>query len=83
MRKLNLVKEILDLRSRLNNIYVKHSGKKLADIESLMDRDTFIAPDDAVKLGLIDKVVNNRDDIKENHPRHRSHKKNKIFKINI
>ena len=29
-----------------------------------MDRDTFIAPEDAVKLGLIDKVVNKRDDIK-------------------
>ena len=57
-------KEIMNLRSRLNNIYVKHSGKKIADIESLMDRDTFISPTDAVKLGLIDKVVENREDIK-------------------
>ena len=58
-------KEIMNLRSRLNEIYSKHSGKKIADIEGLMDRDTFISPNDAVKLGLIDKVVNNRDDIKE------------------
>ena len=57
-------KEIMNLRSRLNEIYSKHSGKKIADIEKLMDRDTFISPNDAVKLGLIDKVVNNRDDIK-------------------
>ena len=57
-------KEIMNLRSRLNNIYVKHSGKKIADIENLMDRDTFISPTDAVKLGLIDKVVENREDIK-------------------
>ena len=56
-------KEIMNLRSRLNHIYVKHSGKKLADIESLMDRDTFISPEDAVKLGLIDKVVNKRDEV--------------------
>ncbi len=56
-------KEIMGLRSRLNQIYVKHSGKKLADIESLMDRDTFISPEDAVKLGLIDKVVNKRDEV--------------------
>ena len=56
-------KEIMNLRSRLNQIYVKHSGKKLADIESLMDRDTFISPEDAVKLGLIDKVVNKRDEL--------------------
>ena len=57
-------KEIMNLRSRLNNIYVKHSGKKIAERESLMDRDTFISPTDAVKLGLIDKVVENREDIK-------------------
>ncbi len=57
-------KEIVSLRSRLNNIYVKHSGKKLADIEMLMDRDTFISPEDSVKLGLVDKVVNKREDIK-------------------
>ena len=57
-------KEIVSLRSRLNNIYVKHSGKKLADIEKLMDRDTFISPEDCVKLGLVDKVVNKREDIK-------------------
>ncbi len=57
-------KEIMNLRTRLNNIYAKHSGKKIADIEALMDRDTFITPEDAVKMGLIDKVVNNRDDIK-------------------
>ena len=57
-------KEIVSLRSRLNNIYVKHSGKKLAEIEMLMDRDTFISPEDAVKLGLVDKVVNKREDIK-------------------
>ena len=56
-------KEIMNLRSRLNQIYVKHSGKILADIESLMDRDTFISPEDAVKLGLIDKVVNKRDEV--------------------
>ena len=53
-------KEIISLRSRLNNIYVKHSGKKIAEIETLMDRDTFLSPDDAVKLGLIDEVVNKR-----------------------
>ncbi len=57
-------KEIVSLRSRLNNIYVKHSGKKLAEIEMLMDRDTFISPEDCVKLGLVDKVVKKREDIK-------------------
>jgi len=53
-------KEIINLRSRLNNIYVKHSGKKIAEIEALMDRDTFLSPQDALKLGLIDEVVDTR-----------------------
>ena len=58
-------KEIINLRSRLNEIYVKHTGKKIAQIESLMDRDTFLSPTDAVKLGLIDEVVHKRPKIKE------------------
>ena len=58
-------KEIINLRSRLNGIYVKHSGKKIAQIEALMDRDTFLSPDDAVKLGLIDEVVNKRPESKK------------------
>ena len=53
-------KEIINLRSRLNNIYVKHSGKKIAEIEALMERDTFLSPQDALKLGLIDEVVDKR-----------------------
>ena len=53
-------KEIINLRSRLNNIYVKHSGKKIAEIEGLMDRDTFLSPQDALKIGLIDEVVDKR-----------------------
>ena len=58
-------KEIIGLRSRLNNLYVKHTGKKLAEIESLMDRDTFLSPDDALKMGLIDEIVTKRPDLKE------------------
>ena len=57
-------KEIINLRTRLNGIYVKHSGKKIAEIESLMDRDTFLSPDDALKLGLIDEVVDKRPNVK-------------------
>ena len=57
-------KEIINLRSRLNGIYVKHSGKKIAEIEGLMDRDTFLSPEDAVKIGLIDEVVEKRPGVK-------------------
>ena len=57
-------KEIINLRSRLNQIYVKHSGKKIAEIEGLMDRDTFLSPDDALHKGLIDEVVTKRTSVK-------------------
>ena len=53
-------KEILNLRERLNEIYVKHTGKSLKEIEKIMDRDTFMSPKEASKLGLIDEVVAER-----------------------
>ena len=54
-------KEIISLRSRLNEIYVNHTGKDLKTFESALDRDTFMTSDDAKKFGLIDKVVQKRD----------------------
>ena len=53
--------EILSLRSRLNDIYVKHTGQNLKTIEKALDRDTFMTSGDAMKFGLIDKVVENRE----------------------
>ena len=53
--------EILSLRSRLNDIYVKHTGQNLKTIEKALDIDTFMTSDDAMKFGLIDKVVENRE----------------------
>jgi len=53
-------REILSLRARLNDIYVKHTGQKLSDIEASMERDKFLSPDEAKGFGLIDEVVNQR-----------------------
>lgn len=53
-------KEILRLRSRLNEIYVTHTGRKLADIEKAMERDNFMSGEEAKKFGLIDHVVEKR-----------------------
>ncbi len=53
-------KEILALRSRLNEIYVNHTGQKLADIEDAMERDRFLVPSEAKTFGLIDDVVSSR-----------------------
>jgi ATP-dependent Clp protease protease subunit len=52
--------EILSLRRRLNDMYVKHTGQKLPTIEKAMDRDNFMSADDALKFGLIDEVVTSR-----------------------
>ncbi|MBK93188.1 MAG: ATP-dependent Clp endopeptidase, proteolytic subunit ClpP [Rickettsiales bacterium] len=53
-------KEILDLRKKLNNIYVKHTNQDLKYVEKIMERDYFMSPEDAKKIGLVDKVVDSR-----------------------
>lgn len=55
--------EILKLRKRLNEIYVKHTGQKLAVIEKAMDRDNFMSPEEAKKFGLIDQIVTSRQEL--------------------
>ena len=53
-------KEILSTRSRLNEIYVKHTGQKLDKIEKAMERDNFMTPEEALSFGLIDEVAEKR-----------------------
>ena len=53
--------EILSLRSRLNDIYVKHTGQNLKSIEKALDRDTFMTASDSREFGIIDKVVDSRE----------------------
>jgi ATP-dependent Clp protease protease subunit len=61
-------REILALRARLNDIYVKHTGQALEVISSAVERDKFLSPVEAKEFGLIDEVVANRppreDDVK-------------------
>ncbi len=53
-------KEILRLRRALNEIYVKHTGRKLKDVEDSMDRDKFMSAQEAKEWGLIDHVVESK-----------------------
>ena len=53
-------REILNLRERLNQIYVKHTGKNIKAIQKIMDRDTFMTAEEAQSFGLIDEVVEKR-----------------------
>ncbi|AWK87189.1 ATP-dependent Clp endopeptidase proteolytic subunit ClpP [Azospirillum thermophilum] len=52
--------EILKLRSRLNDIYARHTGQSLDVIEAAMERDKFMSPEEAKAFGLIDEVVEKR-----------------------
>ena len=56
-------KEILYLRGRLNEILVKHTGKTLEVIERDTDRDFFMGAEEAVKYGIVDKVLTSRENV--------------------
>ena len=53
-------REILTLRKRLNEIYVKHTGQELSMIESKLERDTYMSAEEARDFGLVDQVVDRR-----------------------
>jgi len=53
-------REILGLRDRLNQIYVKHTGQALDVIEAAVERDRFMSPTEAKDFGLVDDVIVNR-----------------------
>jgi ATP-dependent Clp protease protease subunit len=53
-------REILKMRARLNNLYVKYTGQSLDAIEKAMERDNFMSAEDAKAFGLIDHVVDKR-----------------------
>ncbi len=53
-------REILALRQRLNEIYAKHTGTALDTIAQAVERDKFMAPEEAKAFGLIDEVVASR-----------------------
>jgi ATP-dependent Clp protease, protease subunit len=53
-------REILTLRRRLNEIYVRHTGQPISAIEEKLDRDTYMSAEEARDFGLVDEVVENR-----------------------
>jgi ATP-dependent Clp protease protease subunit len=53
-------REILQLRQRLNEMYVKHTGQSIETIQNAVERDKFMSPEEAKAFGLIDEVMGNR-----------------------
>lgn len=52
--------ETQKLKTRLNEIYVSHTGQKLKDVEAALERDNFMDPEEAKKWGLIDEILTSR-----------------------
>ncbi len=61
-------KEILDLKQRLNEIYVKHTGRTYEEVERALDRDNFMTADQAKEFGLVDSVYERRADVDGDTP---------------
>ena len=53
--------EILDLKKRLNMIYVKHTNQKISAVEKALDRDNFMTPEQSLDWGIIDKIIDRRE----------------------
>ncbi|MBS3809327.1 MAG: ATP-dependent Clp endopeptidase proteolytic subunit ClpP [Desulfobacterales bacterium] len=57
--------EIIRLRARINEILAHHTGQDLSRIEKDTDRDFFMAGTEACEYGIVDHVINNRDDLEQ------------------
>ena len=55
--------DIIKLKRRLNEVYVKHTGQDYETIEKTLDRDHFMTAEESQAFGLIDKVYSNRDEL--------------------
>jgi len=53
-------REILRIRMRMNELYVKYTGRSLEEIEKALDRDTFLEASEAKDFGLVDEVFDKR-----------------------
>jgi ATP-dependent Clp protease protease subunit len=57
--------DILKMKRRLNEVYVKHTGQDYETVENTLDRDHFMTADEAKEWGIIDKVIDQRPEVEE------------------
>lgn len=55
--------DIIKMKRRLNEIYVKHTGRDYETIERTLDRDHFMTAHEALEFGLIDRVIESHDEV--------------------
>ena len=56
-------RDIIKMKRRLNEVYVKHTGRSLEEVEQTLDRDHFMEAGEAQDWGLIDKILTSRQEI--------------------
>lgn len=56
-------RDIIKMKRRLNEVYVKHTGRTLEEVEKTLDRDHFMDADEANEWGVIDKILTSRQEI--------------------
>ena len=59
------LKEMLETKHKLNEIYAHHTGQEYSIVEKAMDRDNFMSPQEAKKFGLIDEIIAKRTPVKK------------------
>ncbi len=57
--------DIIKMKRRLNEVYVRHTGQDYETIERTLDRDYFLTAEEAKKFGLVDEVTSKRRSVKE------------------
>jgi len=57
--------DIIKMKRRLNDVYVKHTGKDYETIERTLDRDYFMSAEDARAFGIVDEVISKRNAVEE------------------
>lgn len=60
--------DIIKMKRRLNEIYVKHTGRDYETIERTLDRDHFMTAQEALEFGLIDRVIESHDEVSAQTP---------------
>lgn len=56
-------RDIIKMKRRLNEVYVKHTGRTLEEVEKTLDRDHFMDADEAKDWGVIDKILTSRQEM--------------------
>ena len=54
-------RDILKMKKRLNDVYVKHCGRTYEEVEKTLDRDHFMTAEEAQEWGVVDKVITSRE----------------------